>query len=585
MTRRICPRCGGPLEATPDGWPSVCSACAAAGSDVDTKTSAENGPRAAAHDYRGRTFGGYEIIKEVSRGAMGVVYQARQPLLSRVVALKVLIAGDMASEVQVARFQREAQAAARLRHPAIVPIHDVGVFEGKSFYTMDFIEGQPLSRLIKAEAISTRRALELAADMADALDYAHEQGVVHRDVKPSNIMVDSAGKVHIMDFGLAKQLDSDTRFTRTGTTIGTPSYMPPEQAGGDSRQADHRADVYSLGAVLYEMLTGRPPFAGETMMNTLMQVLNDEPAPPKRLNPRIHRDVQTIVLAAMEKRPERRYPTMRAFAADIRRFIAGESISARPAGLAYRSWKWLKKYRTTVFALAAVAVIGLTAYAIVQQERLRLGGIADRAHDEAEDAKKASQAAAKKLKEELEPTRKIVFTDGFADPAFRRRWKVEGGQWRVADDALHVAARSLATIHTLADEPLKPFSGNVTLTVDFRLPPPTGRPPRRAGLVGCYLGEDWLHSYRVAVGGRGDSRLVLMNPREEVAGIDFPALEPDVPYRLTVGRTPIGLHVAIESPGREVRQACWATSSRPACSPSARRWWSSGCRWSRSSAR
>jgi len=186
--------------------------------------------------------------------------------------------------------------------------------------------------------------VNFAIQTGEALEEAHRKGIIHRDIKTDNIMVNARNQVKVMDFGLAKQLDSDTKFTRTGTTIGTPAYMPPEQASGESGRVDHRADIYSLGAVLYELLTGKPPFSGDTMMNTLIKVLNDEPVPLKRLNPRVHRDIQTIVLKAMEKTPERRYPTMRSFADDVRRFIAGESISARPAGPLGRAWRWYRNH-------------------------------------------------------------------------------------------------------------------------------------------------------------------------------------------------------------------------------------------------
>ncbi len=541
MGTPVCSRCGSELRQSAEGLALPCPQCTPLHDAARTRTSAGDPPAAAAESYCGRTFGNYTIIGEISRGAMGVVYKARQHGLDRIVALKVLLAGDMASEAQVVRFQREAQAAARLHHPAIVPIHEVGVHEGKHYFTMDVVEGKNLGELLRAGEISTRRALDIAAEVADALEYAHAEGVIHRDIKPGNIMMDGRGRVHILDFGLAKQLDSDTRFTRTGTTIGTPAYMPPEQASGESPRVDHRADIYSLGSVLYELLTGQPPFTGDTMMNTLMRVMSEEPVPPKRLNPRIHRDIQTIVLKAMEKSPERRYPTMRALADDIRRFIAGESISARPAGLVRRGWRSLKKHRSAVFALIAVAALGLAAYAFLQpvilMERALEGGGRGGAEPERPPAKAEK------------PAFKTIFEDGFGDPKLDKGWLVEGGTWRSAGGRLEVAANELAAIHTR-----EKFSGRLIVRVDLSLAPgeEPATPPHRT--VGCFLGRDWRHSYRVLLGARSGPRLALLNQREEVAELECPALQPDALYHLTIERLPIGVRVLVRSEAGDVQQ-------------------------------
>ena len=548
MAKQQCPRCGSPLVPTGNG-PPTCPTCNPHhGSDAETKTSAGDPPPTTHTDYRGRTFGNYKILEEISRGAMGVVYKARQRVLKRVVALKVLIAGDLATDAQVQRFQREAQAAARLRHPAIVPIHEVGVYDGKHYYTMDYIEGRPLSDLVAEGEITTRRALDIACAVAEALDYAHREGVIHRDIKPSNIMIDPSGGVHIMDFGLAKQLDSDTKFTKTGTTVGTPAYMPPEQASGESRRVDHRADIYSLGAVLYEMLTGRAPFSGDTMMSTLMQVLNDDPVPPKKLNPRIHRDVQTIVLKAMEKNPDRRYRTMGDLAADIRHFISGEAITARPAGLLYRAWKGVKKHRSAVFAAAAIVVIGLAAYAVVQQ---RLQEIEERSAEEIEAIERRATERAKEETEELEkPTVKTVLDDRFQRARLGSQWVVERqAPWRTGPSGLEVTTGRLASLFTG-----RRFTGNVTISFEVSLPPVGGGKPQSNAVVGCFLGAPWERSYRVSIDGRRRWRLVLMNPREEVAEVACPPLQADIPYLITVTRSSIGLAVVVESEVGALRQ-------------------------------
>ncbi|MFW6161677.1 MAG: protein kinase domain-containing protein [Planctomycetota bacterium] len=541
MSTDRCPRCGGRLVPSPEGEPPTCPVCAPHhDSDVETKTASGQPPAPTTTDYRGKTFGTYEILEEISRGAMGVVYKARQRALRRVVALKVLIAGDLATDAQVKRFQREAQAAARLRHPAIVPIHEVGVCDGKHYYTMDYIEGRPLSELIAEGEITTRRALDIAGQVAEALSFAHDQGVIHRDIKPSNIMVDPGGGVHIMDFGLAKQLDSDTKFTKTGTTVGTPAYMPPEQASGASRRVDHRADIYSLGAVLYEMLTGRPPFTGDTMMSTLMRVLNEDPVPPKRVNARIHRDVQTIVLKAMEKNPDRRYGSVAELADDIHRFIGGEAIAARPAGMLYRGWKALRKHRSAVFAAVAIVVIGLAAHAVVQQ---RLQDIEERSAEEIEAIQRRVEARAKEEIEEAEkPTVKTVFEDRFDRPALGDQWVAERGPWTIGDGALAVTAGAVVSLRTRQQ-----FTGNVSMSVEVSLPPQRDGTPQSRAVVGCFLGSAWHRSYRVSVDGRRGWRLVLMNRREEVAKVTCPPLQPDVPYLMTVTRSPIGLEVVLES--------------------------------------
>ena len=540
MDGNACPRCGSPLHQPPGGSTAHCPKCEPPGAnDTDTKTCTEGGPRATPQDYRGRAFGNYTIIEEISRGAMGVVYKARQHHIDRVVALKVLLAGEMATEAQVARFRREAQAAAKLRHPAIVPIHEVGVFDGRHFYTMDYIKGRDLSDLIRSGEVTTRRALDIVVQVADALDYAHNRGVIHRDIKPSNIMIDAEDRVHIMDFGLAKQLDSDTKFTRTGTTIGTPAYMPPEQASGESSRVDHRADIYSLGSVLYEMLTSRPPFSGDTMMNTLMKVLNDEPVPPKRLNPRIHRDVQTVVLKAMEKSPERRYASMHAFADDVRRFIAGESISARPAGVLTRSWRFVKRHYTAIFATAAVLGVGVTAAAVVLDTR-REGDRRARIEREA-GRSQAAEDMERRREEEETPTVKMVFEDDFKAGPLKPRWEIEDNTpWRVTDDGqLEAAAAPFAAIHTQAR-----FAGKVTVAFEASVPPNADGSPQPDPVIGCFLGSDWRHSCRFSFGGKAP-RIVLMNQQQEVAEAKCPPLRSGSWYRVSLRRDATGMRLDV----------------------------------------
>jgi hypothetical protein len=322
-------------------------------------------PEGAPHPRLGRAFGPYEILEEISRGSFGVVYRARQPGLDRVVALKVLLAGAHASPEAISRFQREARAAARLRHPSIVPIFDIGSHEGHHYFAMGFVEGEPLSGRIARRDIGIPQALALAETLADAIQTAHAENVIHRDLKPSNIILDRQGAPHITDFGLAKQVDLDTRYTQSGTTIGTPAYMPPEQARGDLAQVGPRSDVYALGAVLYEMLTGRSPFTGRSLLEVVVAVLNEPVRPPRQINPNIHRDVQTIVLKCLEKDPALRYASAAELRDDIRRFRSGEAIHARPIGPVRRAGRLLRRHATFLAAAATVLlVVGLSAWQV-----------------------------------------------------------------------------------------------------------------------------------------------------------------------------------------------------------------------------
>ena len=307
----------------------------------------------------GMIFGNYEIIEEIARGASGIVYKAKQRNLDRVVALKVLIAGETASEEQIKRFHHEAKAVARLRHPNIVPIYDVGVHKGKHYFAMEYVDGKPLHKMIKKERLPPNESLDIIVKVAQAIAAAHEAHIIHRDIKPANIMIDNAGRVQVMDFGLAKQVEADTQYTRSGTTMGTPNYMPIEQAQGDVKNIDERSDIYSLGAVLYEMLTGVPPFVAETNLKTILKVINEEPILPRRRNPYIHKDIETICMKAMSKDRERRYATATEFIDDIRRFRAGEPILARPPSIIYRLSKKIRKHRAVITTSLSTIVLGV----------------------------------------------------------------------------------------------------------------------------------------------------------------------------------------------------------------------------------
>jgi serine/threonine protein kinase len=281
-----------------------------------------------------RTFGEYELLTEIARGGMGVVYKARQIRLNRVVALKMILSGRLADEDDVRRFRTEAEAAARLQHDNIVAVHDVGEVDGQHYFSMEFIDGRTLAQRLAAGPLPSRDAARYVRQIARAVHFAHRQGVLHRDLKPSNILVDGQDEPHVTDFGLAKRTSGDASGkTRSGAVLGTPSYMAPEQAGGRIKDQGPWTDVYGLGAVLYELLTGRAPFKAETPLDTLMQVLENDPVPPRLLNSKIDNDLETICLKCLEKDPRRRYPTAEALAEDLQRYLNGDAVQARSANV------------------------------------------------------------------------------------------------------------------------------------------------------------------------------------------------------------------------------------------------------------
>jgi len=312
----------------------------------------------AAEPFRVRDFGDYTIIREIARGGMGVVFQARQVSLNRVVALKMILAGQLADAKDVRRFQTEAEAAAHLEHPGIVPIYEVGQYGGQHYFSMGFVEGQSLSQRLARGPLPSRQSAELIARVSDAIGYAHERGVIHRDLKPANILLDRDGNPRVTDFGLAKKVEDQSDLTGSGRTVGTPSYMPPEQARGQQELVGPAADVYALGATLYCLVTGRPPFQAATPVQTLFQVVAADPVAPRRLNPAVDRDLETICLKCLEKDRTRRYASAAALGADLRRYLAGEPIRARPVTQWERAIKWARR-RPAIAALASALVVVL----------------------------------------------------------------------------------------------------------------------------------------------------------------------------------------------------------------------------------
>jgi len=295
---------------------------------------------------------GYEVQGVLGRGGVGVVYQAWHVRLNRPVALKMLLAGPYAQPMELERFLREAEAVAGLRHPNIVQVYDVGDVDGRPYFTMELVEGGSLAQQIQGVPQPVRKAAALVATLADAVHAAHQSGIVHRDLKPANFLLTADGTPKVTDFGLARRLQGGDALTLSGVPMGTPSYMAPEQAQGQRDAAGPATDVYALGAILYELLTGRPPFRAATAAETLQQVISQEPAPPSRLNDKVPRDLETICLKCLHKEPGRRYASAAALADDLRRFGEGRPIQARPVGRAERLWRWGRRNPTTAALLA-----------------------------------------------------------------------------------------------------------------------------------------------------------------------------------------------------------------------------------------
>jgi outer membrane protein assembly factor BamB/tRNA A-37 threonylcarbamoyl transferase component Bud32 len=347
---------------------------AAAAEAIAEAPTMHEGQAAPAPGTQVRYFGDYELLEEIARGGMGVVYKARQRSLDRIVALKMILGGQLVGEQEVQRFLREARTAAQLQHPHIVPIHEIGQHDGQYYFSMDYIEGQSLAERVREHPLPPADAVRYLRGITAAVQYAHADGTLHRDLKPSNVLIDHFDQPRVTDFGLAKRIEGDQGLTATGAVVGTPSYMPPEQAAGKAERMGPASDVYSLGAVLYELVTGRPPFRAATTMDTLLQVLHDDPAAPRLLNPGISRDLETIILKCLAKDPATRYATAEALGDDLRRLSAGEAILAHRPGVLERTSRWVRKQRKNVLvaAIAATVAILLVAGGVIAIERLRL---------------------------------------------------------------------------------------------------------------------------------------------------------------------------------------------------------------------
>src|SRR5215510_10433628 len=348
--RKTCDECGSALDVEmPSGF---CPGCLL---KTVFETETEIAPGSRISDY--------ELLNEIAHGGMGIVYRTRQRMPSRVVALKMILPVHLNSLGAVQRFRAEAETAASLDHEAILPIYAVGERDDAPFYSMKFAEGGTLSARIDNYRDKPREAAALVAKLARAVAFAHEHGILHRDLKPGNVLFDSAGKAFVSDFGLAKWLQRECDLTQTLAILGTPYYMAPEQAT-DSRGVTAAADVYSLGAILYHLLAGRPPIWGETPMEVLHRAAGEKPKSPRLTNARVSRDLETICLKCLEKEPTARYPAAAALADDLERFCAGHTIQARPVGLANRAWRWSRR-NPVLAALSAATVVLLIVIAVL----------------------------------------------------------------------------------------------------------------------------------------------------------------------------------------------------------------------------
>jgi WD40 repeat protein len=358
-----------------------------------------------AEETGARSFGDYELVEEIARGGMGVVYKARQVSLNRTVALKMVLAGQFASPADLQRFRTEAEAAAHLDHPHIVPVYEVGEWQGQHYFSMKLVDGNNLTQHLPRLLHDPRATAQLMATIARAVHYAHQRGILHRDLKPANVLLDSHGHPFVTDFGLAKRIEGDVRLTQSGAIVGTPSYIPPEQAQGQ-KGLSTAADTYSLGAILYELLTGQPPFRAATSIDIILQVLEREPERPSTLKPTVDGDLETICLKCLEKDPARRYSSAEALAEELERWLKGEPITARPVGRAERLWRWCRRnpvvagLSAAVVLVAALGFVGvLGQWQVAVDEERQANENAAQAHEKEQEARAERDEADRQRKE------------------------------------------------------------------------------------------------------------------------------------------------------------------------------------------
>jgi tRNA A-37 threonylcarbamoyl transferase component Bud32 len=393
----------------------------------------EDGNAAPAPADLPRSFGDYELLEEIATGGMGVVYKARQKSLNRIVALKMILSGQLASEANVQRFRNEAEAAALMDHPGIVPIYEVGQWQPEGcgrpvpYFSMKLVEGGSLAEQMARFTGDLRASVSLMARVARAVHYAHQRGILHRDLKPGNILLDERGEPLVTDFGLAKRVEGDANLTQSGAIVGTANYMAPEQAQRKVAGLTTAADVHGLGAILYELLTGRPPFQADNVLDTLLRLRTEKPLSPRVLNPRVDADLETICLKCLEKEPAARYGSAAALAEDLQRWLTGEVIQARRASLGARLLKWARRRPTLaalVLLLALTVVLALVGAGTLLQLR-QTQEERDRAAEALQEEAKARGEAEQSRQRALEQQQRAEVAEGLA----QRRLYVNGLTW------------------------------------------------------------------------------------------------------------------------------------------------------------
>jgi eukaryotic-like serine/threonine-protein kinase len=462
---RVCARCGAALKRYALG--RLCPGCMlkAGLHEPGDGAATVNAPpgtcdTCAAVPQLSQGFGDYELLEIIARGGMGIVYKARQKSLNRIVAVKMLLSGQFSEPKFVKRFRAEAEAVAQLQHPNIVAIHEIGECEGQPFFSMDYVEGKNLAQMtvtFGSSGLEMHRCANWLKAISEAVHYAHERGIIHRDLKPSNVLIDAFDRPRITDFGLAKRLTEDSDLTLSGQVLGSPNYLPPEQADPKHGTPGPASDVYALGAILYHLITGRPPFQADSLTTLLRQVIETEPVAPRSLNPSIPHDLETICLKCLEKDPSRRYYTARALGDDLQRYLEGKPILAKPPGLAGKVMKWCRRQPALAALVAALFLTFVAGLAGVlwQVQRARAGELAARRNAYAADMNLAQAAAEsgdlRATKTLLDAQRPVAGEKDLRGWEWRHLWQLCGGQ------ELFELTRSIRGIDRLGFSPAEAF--------------------------------------------------------------------------------------------------------------------------------